>query len=231
MWYRFKNGKGFNYLGAKLGLASEKPIDLNTTQPSATISEDIHSSPIEFKTSFTEPSTEAIQVQNNLEVSNFVIFDKNKEVEFCMKGKEEGRRRRRKKAYKDRLEKQKHGEILIIDEAIKSQKQREEETDFSDTLEIMYAESEPVPLQMDISSQEEDMEANATEWVQANMLNLRIATQKRWIRGFKVEDRVGKKKKCAICSMRIILASFVSLQQKKLSTSESFWFCLKQFQG
>ncbi|KAG5599521.1 hypothetical protein H5410_030891 [Solanum commersonii] len=36
----------------------------------------------------------------------------------------------------------------------------------------MYIESDPVPLQIDISSQEEDMEANATEWVQANMLNL-----------------------------------------------------------
>ncbi|KAG5617979.1 hypothetical protein H5410_017803 [Solanum commersonii] len=135
-----------------IGLTSEKPIDLNTTQPSATLSEDIHLSPIEFKMPFTEPFTEALQVQNNLEVSNFVIFDGNKEVELCMKGKEEGWRRRKKKADKDRVEKQNHGEILIIDEVIEK--------------------SEPVPLQIDISSQEEDMEANATEWIQTNMLNL-----------------------------------------------------------
>jgi len=154
------------------GLTSEKPIDLNTTQPSATLSEDIHSNPIEFKMPFTEPFTEAIREQKNLEVSNFVNFDGNKEVELGMRGEEESRRRRKKKEDKDRLEKQNHGEILIIDEVIESQKQREEETDFSDTLEIMYAESNPVPLQIDISSQEEDMEANATEWVQANMLNL-----------------------------------------------------------
>ena len=78
----------------------------------------------------------------------------------------------KKKTDKDMLEKQNHREILIIDEVIKSQIQREEETNFPNTLEIMYAESEPVPLQIDISSLGEDIEANATEWVHANILNL-----------------------------------------------------------
>ena len=89
-----------------------------------------------------------------------------------MKGKEEGWRRWKKKADNDQLEKQNHGEILIIDEAIEGQKHREEETVFSDTLEIKYAESKPISLQIDSSSQEEDMEEKAIEWVQANMLNL-----------------------------------------------------------
>lgn len=80
-----------------------------------------------------------------------------------MKGKKEGWYRWKKKTNKDTLEKQNHGEILIIDEVIESQNQRKEETDFPNTLEIMYAESEPVPLQIDISSLGEDMEANATE--------------------------------------------------------------------
>ena len=75
MWYKFKNGKGYNYCWAKLYWAhSDKPIDPNSTQPTTTISEGIHPSPIEFEMPFVEPFTEAIQVQNNLEVSNFFIL-------------------------------------------------------------------------------------------------------------------------------------------------------------
>ena len=49
---------------------------------------------------------------------------------------------------------------------------------------------------------------------------MRIATQNRWIRGFQVGGGWGKKKKCVICSMRMILSSFVNLQQNYLATSE-----------
>ncbi|WMV36646.1 hypothetical protein MTR67_030031 [Solanum verrucosum] len=76
-----------------IGLTSGKPINLNTTQPSVTLSEAIHSSPIEVRMPFTEPFTEAIREQKNLEVSNLVNFDGNKEVELAMRGEEEGRRR------------------------------------------------------------------------------------------------------------------------------------------
>uniref|UniRef100_A0A0V0H5J5 Putative ovule protein n=1 Tax=Solanum chacoense TaxID=4108 RepID=A0A0V0H5J5_SOLCH len=45
-----------------------------------------------------------------------------------------------------------------------------ERLDFSNSLLVMY--TEPEPLQVDNSTHEEDLAANATEWVQANMIKL-----------------------------------------------------------
>ncbi|KAH0705536.1 hypothetical protein KY290_010227 [Solanum tuberosum] len=56
-----------------------------------------------------------------------------------------------------------------------SKKQREEEEmDFSDAMVVMYADAEPIPIQIDSSSQEGDIEANATKWIQENMISLSL---------------------------------------------------------
>ncbi|KAH0632408.1 hypothetical protein KY284_035194 [Solanum tuberosum] len=44
--------------------------------------------------------------------------------------------------------------------------------DFSEALEGMYNEHEPIPLQIDNSANEEEASIEATKWVQANMIKL-----------------------------------------------------------
>lgn len=62
----------------------------------------------------------------------------------------------------------KDGELISKDKVI--QHNEEGEMDFSESLLVMY--SEPEPLQVVSNAQEEDIAANASEWVQANMIKL-----------------------------------------------------------
>lgn len=89
-------------------------------------------------------------------------------------GKMKVRRWQGEKMLEDQQKKLNEGEVLAVETADSINKEStEEEMDYSDSLEVMYAEANPVPMQIDSSFQEGDVEAAATEWVQANLISLR----------------------------------------------------------
>ncbi|WMV45160.1 hypothetical protein MTR67_038545 [Solanum verrucosum] len=123
---------------------------------------------------FTEPFIEAIMEKNLPENRNFVNFDGDREIEFDKGGIPLARRGRGKKNGTKHKQKFKEGDNLAIQKTAESKQQRTgEEIDFSDAMVVMYADSEPVPIQIDSSNQERDVEATANEWVQANMITNR----------------------------------------------------------
>ncbi|KAG5609718.1 hypothetical protein H5410_020999 [Solanum commersonii] len=116
---------------------------------------------------FTEPFVELISMSNSetCRCSNFVEFKGEGELDVT------GVTRMEKREKEQDNQLQSHARIQEKRGSIRqnnpTQINGEGEMDFSNSL---Y--TEPEPLQVDNSTHEEDLAANATEWVQANMIKL-----------------------------------------------------------
>uniref|UniRef100_A0A0V0HJ71 Putative ovule protein n=1 Tax=Solanum chacoense TaxID=4108 RepID=A0A0V0HJ71_SOLCH len=115
---------------------------------------------------------------------NFVLFNGEKEKGLCMgKKKKKGSRQRGNQLLLKRAKGDTSTKSLVIRKDEVREKQGEVvDDDFSEALEGMYNEHEPIPLQIDNSANVEEASIEATKWVQANMIKL--GQQFGWPMGF-----------------------------------------------